>query len=254
MFKPGIVSITFRQLSPEEIIDLTKRAGLEGIEWGGDVHVPHGDTARAEEVARRTRETGLSVFSYGSYYRLNHTAEFSFDSVLETAQALQTGIIRVWAGKKSSSEADESYWQGVADEGRQLAEKAEKAGIRLALEWHGGSLTDTAEAAEKLFNLAAHDNLLTYWQPRTYTPPEECLRDMDAALPRLTGLHVFHWHQETKERLPLKEGKDIWHEYLKKARTAGDTYAMLEFVRNNDPRQFMEDAAILKDLVAEFNQ
>jgi hypothetical protein len=46
MIQTGLVSITFRQLSPPAIIDLVRQAGLEGIEWGGDVHVPHGDLGR----------------------------------------------------------------------------------------------------------------------------------------------------------------------------------------------------------------
>ena len=43
IIKSGLVSITFRELNPLEIIRLVSKAGLDGIEWGGDVHVPHGD-------------------------------------------------------------------------------------------------------------------------------------------------------------------------------------------------------------------
>lgn len=54
MLLPGLVSITFRKLSPGEIVELVATAGLVGIEWGGDVHVPHGDFARAAEVRKLT--------------------------------------------------------------------------------------------------------------------------------------------------------------------------------------------------------
>jgi hypothetical protein len=47
MIRTGLVSVTFRQLSAEEIIKLVVCAGLEGIEWGGDIHVPHGDLKRS---------------------------------------------------------------------------------------------------------------------------------------------------------------------------------------------------------------
>ena len=66
----GLVSITFRRLSPREIVKLVKKSGLEGIEWGGDVHVPHGDLSVAREVATMTQEEGLVVAAYGSYYRV----------------------------------------------------------------------------------------------------------------------------------------------------------------------------------------
>ena len=69
MIYSGLVSVTFRALSPAEIVELVARAGLEGIEWGGDVHAPHGDVARARDVYRRTVDAGLAIPSYGSYYR-----------------------------------------------------------------------------------------------------------------------------------------------------------------------------------------
>ena len=43
MYKTGLVSISFRSLSVDEIIDLVKDAGLEAIEWGRDVHAPCDD-------------------------------------------------------------------------------------------------------------------------------------------------------------------------------------------------------------------
>lgn len=50
MFKPGLVSITFRQFGVEKIIELVKTAQLKYIEWGGDIHAPHGDVDRAKQV------------------------------------------------------------------------------------------------------------------------------------------------------------------------------------------------------------
>lgn len=43
----GLVSISFRNRTAEEIIEAVKNAGLNAIEWGGDVHVPHGNVSRA---------------------------------------------------------------------------------------------------------------------------------------------------------------------------------------------------------------
>ena len=67
MFYTGLTSITFRKLSIDEIIALTASAGLDGIEWGSDVHVPQGDTELAESVKAKTEAAGLKVCSYGSY-------------------------------------------------------------------------------------------------------------------------------------------------------------------------------------------
>ena len=61
MISSGLVSVTFRKLSPAEIVDLVRQAGLNCIEWGGDIHVPHGDCVRAREVRQRTLAAGLTV-------------------------------------------------------------------------------------------------------------------------------------------------------------------------------------------------
>ena len=70
MIRGGLVSITFRKLNSREIVDLMTRTNLVGIEWGGDVHVPHGEIALARDVAQMTRDAGLLVAAYGSYYRV----------------------------------------------------------------------------------------------------------------------------------------------------------------------------------------
>ena len=95
--KTGLTSVTFRQKSPEEIIALAKEAGLTGIEWGGDIHVPAGDTKTASEIGRKTREAGLAVLSYGSYYRGDEGEDFA--PVLASAKALGAPVIRIWAGR-----------------------------------------------------------------------------------------------------------------------------------------------------------
>ena len=38
----GVCSVTFRALSVEEVAQLAASAGVQAIEWGGDVHVPPG--------------------------------------------------------------------------------------------------------------------------------------------------------------------------------------------------------------------
>ena len=56
MLNTGLVSVTFRDKTPEEIISTVKQCGLEGIEWGGDVHVLPGDVSRAREIRHLTEQ------------------------------------------------------------------------------------------------------------------------------------------------------------------------------------------------------
>ncbi|MEZ5208343.1 MAG: hypothetical protein R2690_15535 [Acidimicrobiales bacterium] len=67
LWVPGLCSVTFRALAVPAVVDLAAEAGLEAIEWGGDVHVPPGDVRRAAAAAQATLATGLRVGSYGSY-------------------------------------------------------------------------------------------------------------------------------------------------------------------------------------------
>src|SRR5690242_18609852 len=101
MVYSGLVSVTFRQLPPQQIVELAAQGGLAAIEWGGDVHVPHGELQTARRVLERTRQAGLQVAAYGSYYRVGVSPAqgLAFESVLETALALQAPTIRVWAGQ-----------------------------------------------------------------------------------------------------------------------------------------------------------
>ena len=78
MFYPGLVSISFRGLCPDEIISLCKENGLCKIEWGSDVHVPVGDIKKAKEISEKCKTAGVDPFAYGSYYRLSeNTVPFS---------------------------------------------------------------------------------------------------------------------------------------------------------------------------------
>ncbi|NBB78352.1 MAG: sugar phosphate isomerase/epimerase, partial [Verrucomicrobia bacterium] len=84
MLHTGLCSVTFRKHATDELIDLARKGGIEGIEWGGDVHVPPGDLENARAVGEKTAAAGLSVCSYGSYYRCDEESG-SPAEVLETA-------------------------------------------------------------------------------------------------------------------------------------------------------------------------
>ena len=42
-YRLGLVSVSFRPYTPEDILKAMTKAGLNYIEWGGDVHAPAGD-------------------------------------------------------------------------------------------------------------------------------------------------------------------------------------------------------------------
>jgi len=249
MISPGLVSITFRALSPAEIVALVRQAGLRGIEWGGDIHVPHGNVARAREVRALTQKAGLTLAAYGSYYRAaaSEAAGLSFASVLESAIALGAPVIRVWAGPVGSASASPDLRGQVTADLRRIAALAATARIGVSLEFHNGTLTDTGPSTLQLLADVNHPNLSTYWQPPLEQDTAAGLHDLRGLLPWLSHVHVYHWRPGSTDRLPLANGVDRWRSFLDLALTApGDRYAMLEFVEGDAPANFLRDAATLK--------
>ncbi len=250
MLIPGLVSITFRNLTPYEIVGLVRRAGLDAVEWGGDVHVPHGAIARAREVARLTLEAGLRIAAYGSYYRAGEGGgNPPFETVLETALALRAPTIRIWAGNRPSAGADDDYRRRVVDDIRRIAREALAAHLGITIEFHGGTLTDANESTIRLMNEIPEPNVTFGWQPAPAFSEPERTRGLEALRPRLGNLHVFTWSMESDRIVqhPLADGEDAWRTYLALAdATPGDRGVLIEFVRDGDPAQFLEDAAVLR--------
>jgi len=244
MITPGLVSVSFRKISPLEIIALVKQAGLAGIEWGGDVHVPHGDVVRAKEVRQQTLAAGLAVLAYGSYYRLDGQ---KFEAVLESAVALGAPVIRVWAGAVGSAKATAEQRAAVVADSQRIGDLAAKAGIKIAYEYHGGTLTDTDASARQLLHEVAHPNVYTLWQPHIEDTVDANLESLRGVLPRLVNLHVFHWTANPRERRPLAEGAQDWGQYL--SAVSGNRAALLEFVQDDDPQNLLRDAATLLSVI-----
>jgi sugar phosphate isomerase/epimerase len=247
--KTGLVSVSFRTLNPAAIIELCLQAGLGSIEWGGDIHVPHGDEKSGADVGALTRSAGLSVAAYGSYYRLASPNGPDFSSVLSTAVALGAPVIRVWAGTRGSADVGLAEKKAVADDALRCADLAASRDICLAYEFHEGTLTDTTESAMELLRATDHPFIKTLWQPPHGRSLQECVGSLHALQPRLHHLHVFHWWPDSSCRLPLADGRDRWAAYVAELRASmKDCALLLEFVRGDDPSCLQEDATTLREI------
>src|SRR2546429_2396249 len=210
---PGLVSVTFRQLAPAAVVDLAVRAGLCGIEWGADVHVP--DVPAARRVASLTGDAGLVVACYGSYLRLGE-GDGDPRAVVDAATALGAPLIRVWAGRLPSTQAGAAHWTAVVDDARRVAALAADAGIEIAFEYHRNTLIDTRTSALRLLELVDRPNVATLWQPEPTRGVEENLADLASVLPWLRNLHVFSWTPD-RGRLPLPPQPPAWAGSLDRA-------------------------------------
>lgn len=252
MLKTGLVSISFRNLSTDEIIYMVSMAGLDAIEWGGDIHVPHGNIIKAREVKKSCEISQIECQSYGSYYRVGEYEDYKseFKKVLDCAIELDSEIIRVWAGNKPTFEADKDYWNKIVDELRKICDMADYEGMNIGLEYHSNTLTDNSTDTLKLLALTNADNLSTYWQPPVGLSLEENLHDIRILKNYISNIHTFTWNN--RERLLLSAGYDSWNEYLKLLNKWKPRYCMLEFVLDDKTENFYRDAVTLKKLTEKF--
>ncbi len=258
MIVPGLCSISYRGKSVDEIIALTVKAGLEAVEWGGDVHVPHGDLPLAREVRDKTLDAGLRIASYGSYYRAGRAAAGQtkpvFEDVAASAKALGASTIRIWAGYCNREEADDSLVRELLEDVRRCAGIAAGEGMSLSFEYHGNTFTNTDRNAQLLASELPGENIRFYWQPPHHNRDSENLAGLLFLMDRITHVHVFQWVLQkdgSLDRRLLEEGRERWASFLAPfAGREGETFAYLEFSRGDDPANLLRDGAVLREILA----
>ena len=245
MIIPGVVSATFKGRPVEEVIDIASAAGLSAIEWSENHHIPRGDLEYAEKAADLTRERGLKIAGYGSYYRLGQNMDIR--PSLETAVAMGTSNVRIWAGSKPSRELTDEERSGLLSELKDAVGLASQYGVVLNLEWHKNTLTDENQSGLDTLKAISSPNLRTLWQPTQALSFAERAEGLEMILPYLSYLHVYYW-DETGRR-PFSEGIEHWKTYFSKLDKQKEYYALLEFVLGDSIEQFNKDAEVLKDLL-----
>ena len=243
---PGAVSATFKKLplSPAEIISLLTDCRLQAVEWSENAHVLPDDPTGATELGQRTRDAGLRVAAYGSYYRLGAQPdpEAAFLKSLKSATALGAPVIRIWGGTAGSAEVSGDERARWTREAALISRLAADQGIKAALEWHKNTLTDTNASAERLLREADAPNLYCLWQPTVALTPRERTDGIRRLGDRLLNFHVYSWPDG--KRGPLNAAE--WQYYFDAASDL-TRCALLEFVRDDSVEQFRQDAlALLK--------
>jgi len=250
MFQTGLVSISFRPYAVDEIIAAAKAAGLRGIEWGSDVHVPVGDLETAKAVRAKMAAAGLTTCAYGSYYRIGaqDDPETEFARYLCTAEALGAPVIRIWGGKVPTKDLSEAEFEADVAEGKKLAAMAAERGITVTLECHGGTFTDEYHWALRYINAVNAPSMRMYWQPNQDYGIAYNLEAAKALAPVTENIHVFTWIKRNGEvkQYPLACGTVVWAEYLR-AFADGDHWLLLEFMYDNRLETLAETAATLRE-------
>ena len=243
--RPGLCSVTYRQMAPRDVVACAADAGLAVVEWGGDRHVPPGDVGTAAEVRALTVEAGLSTSSYGSYFRAGVTDFGEWPAVVRTAVALGAPRVRVWAGVVGSAGAGGEQRDAVVRALREAGRIAADHGVVVATEFHAGTLADSAAATIGLLDEVARPDVRTYWQPPEGMPDAEAVAGLRELGDRVCALHVFSWWPGN-HRLRLPARSALWHEVFDVVRSQGRVLdSLLEFVPQDRPDLLREEAAAL---------
>jgi len=252
---PGLCSITFRSRRADEVLQLAVRAGVEGIEWGADGHVPPGGGPAVEALAARCRDVGVETVSYGSYLGFGPSDDDeagSVDAVLDSAEALGAPMVRIWTELGVVPDSPVDARQRVRDRTVTLADAIASRGLIAALEFHPGTLTHTAASTNLLLDEVRQPNLKTHWQPDPAQSAGDALTELARVTPRLAHLHTFAWGPAgLGDRHPLVDGAEVWRRALALAdRDApslpGRRFALCEYVRGDDPDQLLADVRVLR--------
>lgn len=211
-FRQGLVSVSFRQHTPREILEAMRTAGLSCIEWGSDVHAPCRDTARLSVLAALQNEYGIECCSYGTYFRLGETPLAELTDYIAAAKCLGTDVLRLWCGRKSGADFTEDEKSALLEQCKEAASIAEANSVTLCMECHKKTFTERCEDAVWLMQAVGSPHFRMYWQPFQWLEPQENLQIAKALAPYAVHLHVFNWRGE--EKLPLFDAADTWRDYL----------------------------------------
>ena len=261
--KSGLVSISFRKKEIKEIIKEAKKANLDYIEWGGDVHIPMGNVKLARRVNSLMHGSGLKSKSYGSYYGVvYHCGEgrpMPFKYVLKTAKQLGADNIRIWAGwpccgctKGKGVYVCQSQKCKAISVARELCNEAKKHNMTLSIECHFSTITDDYHDTLDFIKSVGCDNLRLYWQPNHQKSFEYNIEALKALLPYITNVHVFNWEQNGTKH-PLSEGKEQWRKYIEilDDENAENRIFFLEFMPDGEISSLAQEAKTLNELLAE---
>lgn len=247
--KRGLVSISFRKHTPEEILVEMQKAGLSVIEWGSDVHAPYDDFEKIRDIVKLQQKYGITCSSYGTYFSIGFTPAEELRGYIAAAKMLGTNILRLWCGKKNWEDYTAEEKEVLFAECRLLASIAQEEQVILCMECHNNTFTNTKEGALELMQAVDSENFRMYWQPNQFRSQEENLAYATLLGPYTVHMHVFNW--EGSDKYPLNLAVDTWKKYLECFPACDNRAFLLEFMPDNQLESLTAEAEGLRQIVAD---
>ena len=242
-FKLGLCSVTFRKKSAEEVVELAKKAGIDYIEWGSDVHVKSIDDALKIKALCDTAK--IKISSYGSYVNCAVYDEEKWINTCKIAKKMGASSVRVWLGKKDSEKTSESEYKALLENTGRICDVADQYGLLVCPECHGNTFNNDTDAFLRFKNDLRRKNFRTYFQSR-YFRMEYDLDRIERTFDFTENVHISY-RDLKREQLFRKKDKNYLDTLLKKFREKKfDGIIMVEFVSGNSEKAFYKDVEKLK--------
>lgn len=248
----GLCSISLRHLSVNDVVKQAVLSGLQAIEWGGDIHVPHGNLETARDARQLCDDNNIRVVSYGSYWTAgsDNQESKSFVSVAKTAMALNAKFVRVWAGNVDGRRICHEQRHKIIESLSYATKTAADYGVAVSVEYHDNTLACTGLLTRHLMAETSLQGIRCHWQPQLGESSDVCLDGIRSLLNYIGVVHVFHWYPTASDRRPISEGAEVWLKYLSEIKAnIDDIPALIEILPNDDPRLLPREARSLNAII-----
>lgn len=243
IFKIGAASVTFRNKSIEEIVEICRKNQVEYIEWGADVHVKTIDDAK--KARSLCDDAGIIISSYGSYYSVGNNNHKEWITLCENAAIMGASSIRVWLGKKDSEKTTDEEYNEIITDCKALCDIAAEYNIIVSPECHDNTFNNNTDAILRFISDLNRQNFRTYFQSR-YFRMEYDLDRIDRTYQHILNMHVSYSDLK-REQLLRKKDKNYLDTLLRKMISKNfQGIVILEFTENSSEEAFAEDIKKLK--------
>ena len=205
------------QWSLDQVIEAAKNLGYEGIELrllDGDIIDPVRDHGRVIEAVAHCRSAGVEVCVLDTSCRFNyHDTAIRSQQVQELSQWIQLAetvnvpLLRIFGGpvepqdEGQTTEEEQNEW--VAESLRQVASKAERAGVTVALETHDAF--SSAHRVARVLQLVNSDAVAALWDSHHPYRVGETAEEVMATL----GQKIVHVHIKDARRDPANSSWEL---------------------------------------------
>lgn len=244
ILKTGVASVTFRNKTVSEVVGIAKKAGVDYIEWGGDVHVRTSEEAL--EAKRICDENGIKICSYGSYYRVGCRDGKKWEEICIIASGMGASSVRVWLGSKNSEDTSADEYTVLLEDLKSMCSVAEKYNLTVCPECHDNTFNNNTDAFLKIRKELGADNFKTYFQSRYFRFDYDIDR-IGRTFDYIENVHVSYRDLIREQRFRKKD-KNYLDKLLRKF--TGMNFGgvvLVEFTKGSKEKNFIKDIGKIKN-------